>query len=101
MNQYASNRSGLNVAPQAQDSEDDEEDRTYIVPKQGVQGKNVNFQNKGAPDMRDADGEDATYMLAPNKQQAFQTGIQDKTPIDVTAELTYIAGQNTQNIKKD
>ena len=40
-------------------------------------------------------------MMAPNKQQVHQTGIQDKGPIDVTAELTYIAGQKEGNFKKD
>jgi len=40
-------------------------------------------------------------MMAPNKQQVYQTGIQDKGPIDVTAELTYIAGQKEGNFKKD
>ena len=38
-------------------------------------------------------GEDATYMVG-QKQVAFQTGIQDRTPIDVTAnEVTYVGAQ--------
>ena len=98
MAQYASNRSGLNV-PLPQHTEED--DQTYIVPKKGGQGKNVDFRNHPAPDLRDADGEDATYMMGPGRQQVYQTGIQDKGPIDVTAELTYVAGQNTGNFKKD
>ena len=89
MNQYASNRSGLNVPPPQATEEDDQ---TYIVPKQGGQGKNVNFRNQAAPDLRDADGEDATYMMGPNRQQIYNTGIQDKGPIDVTGEITYVAG---------
>ena len=98
MNQYASNRSGLNVPPPQATEEDDQ---TYIVPKQGGQGKNVNFRNQPAPDLRDADGEDATYMMGPGRQQVYNTGIQDKGPIDVTGEITYVAGQNTGNFKKD
>jgi len=60
MGQYASNRSGINIVPinPNDGSANDSGDATYIVPKQGGQGKNVNFQNQGVPDIRDADGED-------------------------------------------
>ena len=102
---YDSNRasgvaSGLNIVPLKLDSEEEDDNATYIVPRKGGQGKNVNFLNAAAPNVQNETGEDATYMIGPNRQAVYQTGIQDRTPVDVTAELTYIAG-HTANFKKE
>ena len=78
---------------------DTEEDATYIVPKHGGQGKNIFGGRASLPGLRVETNEEVTYVGG-NRQEAFNTGIQNRDPRDVTAEITYVAGA-THNLKPD